>query len=66
MTFPQNQAITARPNVLSDQTVPNTLSGVGQPGAAVRRPAPSGSSVVRLGALLVVAIGLLAVVTRLG
>jgi hypothetical protein len=66
MTFPQNQAITARPNVLSDQTVPNTLSGVGQPGAAVRRPVPWGSSVVRLGALLVVVMGLLAVVTRLG
>ena len=33
----QNQAITAPPNVLRDQTVPNTLGGVSDPTAVVRR-----------------------------
>jgi hypothetical protein len=66
MTFSQNQAITARPNVLRDQTVPNTLAGVSDPGkAVVRRGAPSGASVARVGALaVVVVLGLLALVAR--
>jgi hypothetical protein len=67
MTFPHNQAITARPNVLVDQTVPNTLSGVSDPGAAAPRSVPAGESVVRVGAVLsVVALGLLAVLARFG
>ncbi len=65
MTFLQNQAITARPNVLRDQTQPNTLSGFSDPAAVVRRGAPSGAPVVRVGALVVVVVlGLLAVVAR--
>ena len=67
MTFQQNQAITARPNVLRDQTVPNTLAGFSDPAAAVRRAGPSNGWVVRLGTLvLVVVLGLLAVVSRIG
>ena len=67
MTFRQNEAITARPNVLRAQTAPNTLAGVSDPGAIVRRRVQSGASVVRLGALLVVvAVCLLAVVARVG
>ena len=67
MTFRQNEAITARPNVLRAQTAPNTLAGVSDPGAIVRRRVQSGASVVRLGALLVVVVvGLLAVVARVG
>ena len=67
MTFQQNQAITAVPNVLRDQTVPNTLAGFSDPAAIVRRAGPSSASVVRVGALvLVVIFGVLAVVTRIG
>jgi len=66
MTFPQNQAITAQPNVLSDQTLPNTLSGVGPPGATARRRPTSTAWLLRLAALVVVVLGLLGVVTRLG
>ena len=67
MTFRQNNPITARPNVLSDQTVPNTLTGFNDPGALVRRTGPSSGSVVRVGALvLVVIFGVLAIVTRMG
>ena len=66
MTFLQNQAITAQPNVLGDQTVPNTLSGVGAPKATARQRTTSASWVLRLGALLVVVLGLLGIVTRLG
>lgn len=67
MTFQQNQAITARPNVLRDQTVPNTLAGFSDPGAVARQAGPSIGSVVRVGTLvLVVIFGLLAVVTRIG
>jgi hypothetical protein len=35
MTSLQNQSLAALPNVLRDQTIPNTLGGVGAP-----RPAP--------------------------
>ena len=66
MTFRQNEAITARPNVLRAQTAPNTLAGVSDPGAVVRRGGPSGVSVVRLGALVVVIVGVLAAVARIG
>jgi len=67
VTFPQNNPITARPNVLRDQTVPNTLTGFSDPGAVIRQSGPSLGSVVRVGALvLVVVFGVLAVVTRLG
>jgi hypothetical protein len=66
MTFPQNQAITARPNVLRDQTTPNALAGISDPGAAVRGGSRWSLSAVRLGALVVLVLGLLAVVTRIG
>ena len=66
MTFPQNNPITARPNVLRDQTVPNTLSGFNDPAAVVRRAGPSSAWVVRLGALVVVILGVLAAVLRIG
>jgi len=66
MTFRQNEAITARPNVLRAQTAPNTLAGVSDPGAVVRRGGPLSVSVVRMGALAVVILGVLAAVTRMG
>lgn len=37
MTSLQNQSLVALPNVLRDQTVPNTLGGVGAPKPAARR-----------------------------
>ena len=65
MTFQQNQAITARPNVLRDQMAPNTLNGVTAPAAMVRRTVPSGASLAALGVLLVgVLVGVIAIVAR--
>jgi len=67
VTFPQNNPITARPNVLRDQTVPNTLTGFNDQAAVTRGAGPSSGAVIRVGALvLVVIFGVLAVVTRLG
>ena len=67
MTFLQNQAITALPNVLRDQTVPNTLAGVIDPAAVVRRATSLRAVVVGLAALFVGAlIGLAAIVSRSG
>jgi hypothetical protein len=65
MTFAQNQAITARPNVLRDQMAPNTLNGVRAPAAMVRRTVPSGASLAALGVLLLgVLVGVIAIVSR--
>ena len=67
MTFLQNQAISALPNVLRDQTAPNTLSGVGAPASRVRRTGPAGAYVAGLAVLLIgVLIGLGAIVSRSG
>jgi hypothetical protein len=67
MTFLPNQAISALPNVLRDQTVPNTLNGIGDPVPMVRRTTRSGVSLASLGVLLVgVLVGVVAVVTRTG
>lgn len=67
MTFLQNQAITAPPNVLRDQTVPNTLGGVSDPTAVVRRGSRLGARVAGFAVLVVGAvIGLAAVVARAG
>ena len=66
VTFPQNNPITARPNVLRDQTMPNTLSGFSDPAAAIRRGGRTNPSLVRLGALVVVILGVLPAVFRLG
>jgi hypothetical protein len=63
MALMQNQAITTPPNVLRAQTVPNTLRGVSNPGAAVRRGTLVGGFLAGLAALLVgVLIGLAAIV----
>ena len=61
----QNQTVTTIPNVLSDQTVPNTLGGVGQPGLAVRDagwsgwPMLAGAIVLAVAVAIVLAIGVL-------
>ena len=68
MTFLQNQAITALPNVLRDQTVPNTLArrqrSRGHASGERPRCAPSWRAwrVLLVGAL----IGLAAIVSRSG
>ena len=64
----QNQAITALPNVLREQTLPNTLGGVSDPGRFVaRRRAPAATSAVVAGALFAVLIAaVLAVAARIG
>jgi hypothetical protein len=65
MTFAQNQAISARPNVLRDQMAPNTLNGVSDPTSMVRRTVPSGAALAGLGVLIVgVLVGLIAIVAR--
>jgi hypothetical protein len=38
MTMQKNRPLIALPNVLRDQTVPNTLRGMRQESAPVRRP----------------------------
>lgn len=55
----QNQALKALPNVLHDQTVPNTLSGIGPPAAAVRRRTPAGTSVAAAAVVLAVLLAML-------
>ncbi len=41
MTIQKNRPLIALPNVLRDQTVPNTLGGVRPPPDATARPRPS-------------------------
>lgn len=55
MNFQQNQAITARPNVLSDQMLPNTLGGVSDPGSVVGRRLPQVAPLA-VGAVIVAAV----------
>ena len=43
MTGVQNQALKALPNVLRDQTIPNTLGGIGLPRPASRSRLPVGA-----------------------
>lgn len=65
MTPIQNQAVSTIPNVLSDQTVPNTLGGVGGPRVAVRGtgwagwPTMIGIVVLGIVVAVVLAIGVL-------
>jgi hypothetical protein len=42
MTLIANQTVTSVPNVLSDQTIPNTLGGVSAPQMALRETGWSG------------------------
>ena len=63
----QNQPVTALPNVLSNETIPNTLGGVGQAGSTTGQRAWSGTSTVASIALLaIVAATAAAIVARLG
>lgn len=61
----QNQTVTTIPNVLSDQTVPNTLGGVGQPGLVARDagwsgwPMLAGAIVLAVAVATVLAVGVL-------
>ena len=61
----QNQAVTTIPNVLSDQTVPNTLGGVGQPRLVARDagwsgwPMLAGAIVLAVAVATVLAVGVL-------
>ena len=67
MTFLQNQAIRRPPNVLRDQTVPNTLGGVSDPASRVRRTGAAGARVAGIAVLVIGAvIGLAAIVSRAG
>ena len=60
----QNPALTALPNVLHDQTVPNRLGGVGAPGPEGRR-VPVVRPVAAAGVILVTGlVVLLALVAR--
>ncbi len=67
MTFQQNRSITAQPNVLSDQTVPNTLSGVSDPGTVARRRLPALAPVAVWAVVVAAAVAALVVVAaRIG
>ncbi len=60
----QNPALTALPNVLHDQTVPNRLGGVGAPGPAGRR-VPMVGPVAAAGVILLIGlVALLALLAR--
>lgn len=52
MTTTQNQALKAFPNVLHDQTIPNTLSGIGPVRAAPRRGLPMTMVAAAVGVIL--------------
>jgi hypothetical protein len=60
MASMQNQALQALPNVLHDQTVPNSLGGVTQPRPVARRRVP----VRTLTTAAVVLAALVALLTR--
>ena len=65
MTQPQNQGLKALPNVLRDQTVPNTLGGVGAPRPVARRRAPLRVPVAAaVGLALALAVALAALLAR--
>jgi hypothetical protein len=51
MTSTRAPTVEAVPNVLQDQTIPNTLNGVG-PQAPAARPRPSGRLLVVIGAAI--------------
>ncbi|HEY6570721.1 MAG TPA: hypothetical protein VIZ22_10540 [Candidatus Limnocylindrales bacterium] len=62
MTPLQNQAITTLPNVIRDQTMPNTLGGVSDPSPFLPRRAPSvASAVVAAGLVATVIAAVLAI-----
>ncbi len=61
----QNQVITARPNVIREQTIPNTLGGVGDPKPFLARRAPSVvSATVTVGLVAAAIAAVLAIATR--
>ena len=67
MTFQQNRSITAQPNVLSDQTVPNTLSGFSDPNMIARRRLPAVAPVAVWAVVVAAAVAALLVVAgRIG
>ena len=66
MTPLQNQAITALPNVIRNQTIPNTLGGVSDPSPFLPRRAPSVVSVAVTAGLVAAAIaGILVIAGRI-
>jgi hypothetical protein len=63
----QNQPVTALPNVLSNETIPNTLGGVGEAGSTTGQRAWSGTPTVASIALLAIVVATVAAIaTRLG
>jgi hypothetical protein len=60
MASTQNQPLKALPNVLHDQTVPNTLGRMGPPRAAPRRRAPVRVLAASAGVVLAVVVAILA------
>ena len=60
MTTPmKNRALKGLPNVLHDQTIPNTLGGVSPPRAPARRRIPASSLAIGAGVLIALALALL-------
>lgn len=67
MTPLQNQAITALPNVIRNQTIPNTLGGVSDPNPFLPQRAPSVVVVVVAGGLVAAVVAaILAIAGRIG
>ncbi len=58
MTAMQNQALEVLPNVLHDQTVPNTLGGLAAPGPVGRLRLPPGV-LVAAGAIVLALLAIL-------
>jgi hypothetical protein len=55
----KNQALKALPNVLHDQTIPNTLGGISPPMAPARRQLPVSSLAIGAGVLIALAVAAL-------
>jgi len=62
----QNQAVTAQPNVLSNETIPNTLGGVGPPGTSTGPRGFGLPSVTSIALLFVVIATVAAIAARFG
>ena len=57
---PQNQPSKALPNVLHDQTAPNTLGGISPPAAPARRPLPTTTLAIAAGVVLALIVAIVA------
>ncbi len=56
MTSMRNQALEALPNVLQNQTIPNTLGGLGPSSPPARPRLPAGALVAAVAVILAVAL----------